>query len=811
VRQASLFRIPIVPACFLLLLLASGRQLQSPDLGWHIRAGERILEERAIPTADTFTHTVPGGKWRVNQPLAELLFYGIEEHLGAPWLIALRVVVVFAIFLLVLGTAASAGRSSAIITAGVLLLAVLAGASHMLVRPFLLSIALLAFTGWIAERARRGKPGGMKSLPLLFAVWAHVHPGFLYGAALLFSYCTGEYVRRRIPFFRGDREPLRAKEWRRLLLWSSLALAAGVLSGAALNPGGLGAILLPIGLLKTGYFFTVLNEFQPASIVRDRFFALLLLLAAASVLPRKRRDATEILLLVLFGVFAFRAVRVIFPFAVVASPIAIRNLAPVGARLLSDCSLRGRIVRVGGLVGILYFVVWWWNADPYRLQPIAGRELLGETWPWARVTYPIRAFQFIEEEGLPGEVFHLDRFGGPFIWYFYPERKNFVDGRVEVFGEEFWRDRYRWVLQCGQGWEDLLDRYEINTLLLMMGTRFYADQISKMIPALSGYVLVYFDDYTMIYVRRNSLSEEHLARIELVGIDPVVGPAPASFEVEVRAREGLDRNVLRSRSQRALLYRMELHALRDEWAAVAGAPDWWLAVRGKSAMRHSLCRLRGEARFRLGDREGAREDWESARNDVGAKNDLSLLKYLEERDLDQLAPAGQSRSRELSRLGDLLSSAGSHGEAAEVYREALLVGGGEAAIRAGLARVLVEGGLGHEEVLAEAQQVVREKPTDGSARLVFARALLAQGDREGAEQELRRALSLLPVEAYREAAEVRGRLALLLAEDEERAKRSEGLVHAARALEIDPESELRPGLIRFIEAASAEGLADPGQ
>jgi tetratricopeptide (TPR) repeat protein len=798
--RRGIVRSPALAALFLFLALLAGRILTCPDLGWHVRAGQRIVEERAIPTTDTFTYTVAGNHWWVNQPLAETVFYAVHESVGPVGLILLNLAVVGTMFAFVLRAGRLSGARNEFVAAAVLLLAMLASASHMLVRPNTISALLLAVTAWGAERERRGAPMRPWVLPALFAVWAQVHPGFLFGAAVLACYAAGEAARRIFPYLRGDVPLLGWKGVLRLSRTALLSVAAALASGALLNPSGISAILLPIGLMKTGYFFRVLDEFQPAGILRDRFFAALFLVALISVLPKRRRDATEILQLAIFGAFALRAVRVIQPFAVVAAPIAMRNLAFLGERFLPDRSRSGRYARAltTALVGLLAF--WWWENDPYRIPTPLQRKALGDAWAWGRANYPVRAFRFIEREGLPGEVYHPDCYGGPFIWYFYPERKNFVDGRVEVFGERFWRETYARIASCGPGWEDLLDQYRVNTLLLTIPAPGAGDPMGERVPALRDWALVYFDDEVMVYVRRGARDPEILGRLELAGVDPARGASPASREEEVLARAGIHRSLEAGVSQRALLYLMDLMAAREEWSAMSEASDAILALRGNPALRRSLHRLRGEARFRAGDWKGALEDWRKAGSGLEARDNILLFKYLQDGRTDRLGARAPRREDELARLAALLGGAREFEGAATLLREAVLLGG-RPEHRNALSWTLLEGDLKPGEALREAEEAVRAAPGDGYARGTLALARARSGDRVGAEREMREAIRLLPPEDYRVGASVRGRLALHLAASGDAASRDEALRWAEDALRMDSATEEREALGRVLARA----------
>jgi len=783
----------------LFLLLLSTRILGSADLGWHIRAGERIVTERAIPTTDTFSYTAGGKTWWVNQWLAEVLFYEVDRAAGGAGLILFRLVTTALIFLVLHRSGRLAGGGSTLVGAAVLVIALLASSSHLLVRPFLISVLFLAGTGWIVERARRGRGGALPLLPLLYAVWAHVHPGFLYGFGLLGCTLLGEELRARVRFLRGGLPSRTGGERRRLWLWSAAALLAAILSGALINPHGVRAILLPVGLLKTGFFFDVLGEFQRAHWWRDRFFVLLLLVAVFSLTRRERRwDATEVLSLLLFGFFAFRAVRVILPFAAVAAPIAIRNLSPPVSVWEMRRPRAASLARLGAFMGVLLLSVWWWREDPWtltawwKLDNVPKEDRL-----WDPSNHPLGTYRFIDGESLPGRVFHHDRWGGSFIRYFYPRRQNFIDGRVEVYGEEFWKSQYFRILGCGPGWEGILEDYGVNLLMLRIGPKENTEPIRSVVSRDPEWALVHLNDQLALYVRRSAVDAGLLRRWELSGLSPGLAPAPRSYEEEQALRSGLERVLRWEVSQRARLVQARLRLLRDDWEAVARIEENpYLVRRGNPLLREALYRLRGEARFRLGDLAGARRDWEEAKGDEEARADRRLLRFLDGAEPGTLVEGAADPTGELTRLGLLLFEAERHDHAARLFREAVRRDGGSTPSRNALAWILLEGGEGGEEALEVAREAARQAPEDGYVRGTLGRALLeVRGDREGAGREYAEAIRLLPEEDYRTLAATMGRWALLLSEggDPREAARLAG-----EALRLDPETEEREALSRVL-------------
>jgi hypothetical protein len=147
------------------------------------------------------------------------------------------------------------------------------------------------------------------------------------------------------------------------------------------------------------------------------------------------------------------------------------------------------------------------NPRPYRSRLPHGEFLIPP--------YTVLAVDLIDAADLPGRIFNGNNYAGYLIWKLAPEKhKVFTDNRYDVYGssyvldvqnvEEGWDPAfYARVMAHGlvpegqpfHAWEEILNRWEIQTLLL----RAYAP-IQARLPG-KGWVLVWEDFAYTVWVR----------------------------------------------------------------------------------------------------------------------------------------------------------------------------------------------------------------------------------------------------------------------------------------------------------------------
>jgi hypothetical protein len=71
------------PVLLLFLIFAlTAREIMDPDFWWHLRTGQFIVQNHAIPHADIFSSTFAGKPWLTHEWLSEVFMYGLYRAGG---------------------------------------------------------------------------------------------------------------------------------------------------------------------------------------------------------------------------------------------------------------------------------------------------------------------------------------------------------------------------------------------------------------------------------------------------------------------------------------------------------------------------------------------------------------------------------------------------------------------------------------------------------------------------------------------------------------------------------------------------------
>ncbi len=473
------------------LFVMAVRETIDPDLWWHLRTGEAILQN-GIPQTDIFSFTVPSHEWVVQQWLTDVIMWLVYRVVGLPGLIVIFAALVMATFLLVYKRCA--GRPY--LAAFTVLLGLLTAALPLGVRPQMVNIFFLALFVFILEGYREGKVERRRLylLPLLTLLWANMHSGFMVGVAVLVVYTVGEAVGRLAGRI-FDYPAVRPFSWPDIGLMGLLSM--GSFLAAFINPSTYKLVFFSLGTLGSNAIQSNILEWRSPDFhqIYFWFFGVMIVLGVmAWVFSPRRPTPTEILLFLGTAAGGLISARHIPLFAVVAPVILSRHVL-----LILDGTSLYRLFREDEMEqvspkGAMQAINW------LIIMLVVGVGLL---WTAVRISnnhlsvekvFPVAAADYLEESGLAEtRIYNHYEWGGYLIWRRIPV---FIDGRTELYGDEFFLS-YLKAFEARGDWQEPLEAYDVETVIMPRNSA-----LSTVLTASDGWEEVYGDGQARIFERQ---------------------------------------------------------------------------------------------------------------------------------------------------------------------------------------------------------------------------------------------------------------------------------------------------------------------
>jgi hypothetical protein len=595
----------VLVVLFALLLVLSLRQVASPDVGFHLKAGEQILSGHGWPRNDPFTYTVADHPYIDTSWGYQIVLALLHRAFGSPGLVLFHAG-------LVLGTFGAVGltiRLASFERAAFLVLLLLGGvASEMRfeTRPELASYLFLAVVLYLLHRHAEGKHSPLWMLVPIHLVWVNVHGLFVLGWVAEGCFFLGLLLRDR----RIDR---------RLLLWAAASVAVTLV-----NPYGLQGMLFPLTLATRlqaeNVFAQSIGEFtSPFALeLSDRFpfyprapiwsfraFALLSALALISALKRKRFWCALVWLA--FMAISYRMIRNIPLLVIACLPATVwgLSLTSVLRTFRVGGISRTWLVRTAAVVVVVVTIVLGLRVyhDAYY---IASRRTDRFGLGWNRLVQPIDSSDWANRSGLREPVLNHLNFGGWLIWSL--PNPVFIDGRLEVMGEEFYNE-YRNILASSDAMERCVAHYEIGWIIFPYS---FNPKLLGRLSRDARWDLTYADHLAAIFVRADSVGIPLVAR-SLPGPPGAMPPVDSLPGIGEMPRRTGSRHWLAGLVRRETFpsedYNLGLfHLYRGEFAPAASR--FTLAILESEGAYYETYNNLGAVLFRMGRHSEARACYE---------------------------------------------------------------------------------------------------------------------------------------------------------------------------------------------------------
>lgn len=474
--------------------------MTDPDTWWHIRAGQEILREGAISTADTWSIAGVGRPWTSQDWLSNVgLALGFQTGPWGPTLLSLLYGLIGLASVAVMSNAIRVRRPSigwlapaAWLLLGLVLAAPVLGVRVQVVDLLFTAAVVNILWRYLASRQLRT----LLLLPPVALAWVNLHAGFpllfLVSGAVLVGEAVDRWLGRQ-----PDGPPLH---------WGKLGWLAGAMAAAALalvvNPNGPLIYRYPFDTIGIEALSSFVGEWQPARLgaPAGQLLAVFIVigLMPALLVARDRIRTGDGLVLIGLVFMAVTAVRFLLVAGPVGSAIVCVALAPAISASPIGRSAAGLVrrlarprrgregVAVGALIACL--VVIGLGLTAFRVAPRGQETAVAEV-------YPVRAVDWLAAHKVGGRVFNRYEWGG-YLGLRLPERPIFIDGRAELYGHDI-IVAYVDAISITADPQALFDRYGIDHILYPQDST-----LGRWLAQSPSWEQVYADDVASVWASR---------------------------------------------------------------------------------------------------------------------------------------------------------------------------------------------------------------------------------------------------------------------------------------------------------------------
>ena len=395
---------------FVFALARSG--LADPDIWWHLRNAEYLLDASKWPRVDVHSYTVFGNSWVNPEWLGELPYYVAWRAFG---LLGIKLLSILILELIFGGVLYLCWHKSGNIKASAVAcyLAVLLGSVSFGPRILLFGYIYLLALLFLLEDFRLRGGGRLWLVPALFCAWINTHGSWAFGLIVLAIFIAGGLVG-------GTWGRVEATRWSAAeLRWLGGCLAASIAALFA-NPYGYRLVLYPLDLA----FHQKLNIAHVAEWSSVDFhnargkIALLLLvtLLLAALFGRGHWQLYE-MGLALLGVYAgITYVRFLFLAGILTAPL-IANFLAFLPRYRPEVDRPAWNALI--IAGAFTFMAWTFPT---------GKQL----WQSVDREYPSEVLPSLSSLAASDHVLNYYLWGGYLGWR-DPQFRDFIDSRVDIF------------------------------------------------------------------------------------------------------------------------------------------------------------------------------------------------------------------------------------------------------------------------------------------------------------------------------------------------------------------------------------------
>lgn len=514
---------------FLAVFSFTSHKIEDDDFFWHLSTGKYITETGSLPSSDVFGYAKPDEKWIPFEWGADIIMYKLYQSGGYTLIFIFRSLIFCIIFYLILRIMEKF-RVNAFICFFISFLLLTGLFNRYSPRPHLFSylfITILLFLFLNIRGENRTKYFRfLYLLPLLFLIWGNIHPGVITGLIIFAAFTAAETVLYLYPakFRNTGIVPFTKEQYKKIMIVFGISVIMLVI-----NPNGINTYLYIYSHTKMKMLENIAEWLSPfSSKIESNFviksYIIFLILSAVSLFySYRKKDLFFALLIIIFGIYSFTAIRFSVDFILITAPLSAISAGYFLNRLKNKTALK--ITSLTGSYPVLIILILFFGYTAYAAQNDnfyislkynreAGMGISGRY-------FPLGLYNFIKENNIQGIPFNNFDTGGYLKWIM-PEQKIFIDSRNlsdELFNE------YSSIIKMQPGFEKKLEKYGINQVIffdpfLIRFPNLFKQNITEYLFNNSGWVLVYWDDLSVMFLKRTPENTELISKFGYTVFSP---------------------------------------------------------------------------------------------------------------------------------------------------------------------------------------------------------------------------------------------------------------------------------------------------
>lgn len=447
---------------------------QDGSTGWHLVAGNYIIENSAIPYTDLVSYTFPDKAWVAYEWLFDLGIAWLVKLGGTNLLASVLAATIGFIFLYVYDSCRESG-CNILISSFLTVVAILVSAIHWLARPHLLTYIFVLVFIFYLNRFYEEKTTTKHlfiALSITMLLWTNCHPSFALGCIVALIYFTVTFFQSFLA--KQETVRLRAKN-QSITLFVLMAVLTLV---TLINPYGINLHAYILDYLQGQEIIKGTNEFMSPVFhggLHETCLEILFIAFVAGLAQKRKLKTPYLLVCIAFAHASLSGIRSMPMFAIIATPaIAYLWAKPDTIEEKEDSSNPGFIARIKTtllnfqeqegiskmhLVPIIITLV-------LIVASLNGGVILNKTIVdsgFSEKNVPVKTLAYLKENRLfkePG--LNLDNWGG-YLRYKLNHRV-FIDDRADFYEFKFYYE-YSKMMSAGEGWKELIQKNNFKWIL----------------------------------------------------------------------------------------------------------------------------------------------------------------------------------------------------------------------------------------------------------------------------------------------------------------------------------------------------------